>query len=60
MDISVLSSLLDAVKLITWQQLVMLIIGGVLIYLAIANDIEPMLLLPIGFGAIHDQPTLDW
>lgn len=52
MDISVLSSLLDAIKLITWQQIVMLAIGGVLIYLAIAHDIEPMLLLPIGFGAI--------
>lgn len=27
-------------------------IGGVLIYLAIVKDYEPMLLLPIGFGAI--------
>ena len=27
-------------------------IGGLLIYLAIAKDYEPMLLLPIGFGAI--------
>ena len=52
MDISVLSSLLDAIKLITWQQIVMLAIGGILVYLAIAHDIEPMLLLPIGFGAI--------
>lgn len=32
--------------------LAMLIIGGILIYLAIAKDYEPMLLLPIGFGAI--------
>ena len=32
--------------------LVMWLIGGVLIYLAIAKDYEPMLLLPIGFGAI--------
>ena len=30
----------------------MFIIGGVLIYLAIKKDYEPMLLLPIGFGAI--------
>ena len=30
----------------------MWIIGGLLIYLAIAKDIEPSLLLPIGFGAI--------
>jgi sodium ion-translocating decarboxylase beta subunit len=32
--------------------LAMLLIGGLLIYLAIAKDYEPMLLLPIGFGAI--------
>lgn len=30
----------------------MYLIGGVLIYLAIKKDYEPMLLLPIGFGAI--------
>ncbi len=37
---------------ITWQQIVMWAIGGVLIYLAIKKDMEPTLLLPIGFGAI--------
>ncbi len=37
---------------IEWQQIVMWIIGGVLIYLAIKKDMEPTLLLPIGFGAI--------
>lgn len=31
---------------------VMFIFGGLLIYLAIAKEYEPMLLLPIGFGAI--------
>lgn len=31
---------------------IMFIIGGILIYLAIRKDYEPMLLLPIGFGAI--------
>ncbi len=31
---------------------IMWIIGGVLIYLAIKKDMEPALLLPIGFGAI--------
>jgi oxaloacetate decarboxylase beta subunit len=36
----------------TWPQVVMWIIGGVLIYLAIARDMEPSLLLPMGFGAI--------
>ena len=33
-------------------QAVMWLIGGVLIYLAIAKKMEPALLLPIGFGAI--------
>ena len=37
---------------ITWQQVVMWAIGGLLIYLAIAKDMEPTLLLPMGFGAI--------
>ena len=36
----------------TWKYFVMWIIGGGLIYLAIAKDMEPSLLLPIGFGAI--------
>lgn len=35
-----------------WEYLVMYAIGGVLIWLAIKKDYEPMLLLPIGFGAI--------
>jgi len=37
---------------ITWQMLVMWAIGGVLIYLAIVRQMEPTLLLPMGFGAI--------
>ncbi len=37
---------------ITWQQIVMWGIGGILIYLAIAKKMEPSLLLPMGFGAI--------
>jgi len=37
---------------IQWQQVVMWVIGGILIYLAIKKDMEPSLLLPIGFGAI--------
>lgn len=35
-----------------WEYLIMYLIGGVLIWLAIKKDYEPMLLLPIGFGAI--------
>lgn len=34
------------------RMLIMWIIGGVLIYLAIKKDMEPTLLLPMGFGAI--------
>ena len=37
---------------LTWQHVVMWIIGGLLIYLAIKRDMEPTLLLPMGFGAI--------
>ncbi|MBQ9847345.1 MAG: sodium ion-translocating decarboxylase subunit beta [Clostridia bacterium] len=37
---------------VTWQQIVMWAIGGILIYLAIKKEMEPTLLLPIGFGAI--------
>ncbi len=37
---------------IEWQQIVMWIIGGVLIFLAIKKEMEPTLLLPMGFGAI--------
>ncbi len=37
---------------IGWPQVAMWVIGGVLIYLAIAKEMEPTLLLPMGFGAI--------
>lgn len=35
-----------------WQQMLMIILGGGLIYLAIKKGFEPALLLPMGFGAI--------
>lgn len=35
-----------------WRQPVMYVVGFALIWLAIKKDYEPMLLLPIGFGAI--------
>ncbi|NLV48374.1 MAG: sodium ion-translocating decarboxylase subunit beta [Clostridiaceae bacterium] len=43
------------------RTLVMFVIAGVLIYLAIAKDYEPALLLPIGFGAIlaNLPPTIE-
>lgn len=37
---------------VTWRELLMLLVGVGLIYLAIAKRFEPLLLLPIGFGAI--------
>jgi len=37
---------------LTWGSVVMLIIGGVLLYLGIAKKMEPLLLVPIGFGII--------
>jgi len=47
-----MSFLYEYLLQITWQQVVMWAIGGVLIYLAIKKEMEPSLLLPIGFGAI--------
>ncbi|WP_312644412.1 sodium ion-translocating decarboxylase subunit beta [Hydrogenoanaerobacterium sp.] len=44
--------LLDGILAITWQQVLMWAIGGLLIYLAIGKGYEPALLLPMGFGAI--------
>jgi oxaloacetate decarboxylase beta subunit len=35
-----------------WQTLVMLLVSGVLIYLAIGKKFEPLLLLPIAFGIL--------
>ncbi len=35
-----------------WGQLLMMLVGGLLIFLAVAKNFEPLLLLPIGFGAI--------
>jgi oxaloacetate decarboxylase beta subunit len=36
----------------SWQNIVMIVVGLVLIILAITKEYEPMLLLPIGFGCI--------
>ena len=47
-----MADLFSNVLNITWQQIVMWVIGGILIYLAIKKDMEPTLLLPMGFGAI--------
>ncbi len=47
-----LEELLPAIAGMTWQHLVMIGVGLILIYLAIAKNYEPTLLLPMGFGAI--------
>ncbi|MBF0383690.1 MAG: sodium ion-translocating decarboxylase subunit beta [Magnetococcales bacterium] len=36
----------------TWGQAAMIGIGGLLLYLAVVKQFEPLLLVPIGFGAI--------
>ena len=47
-----METILENVRAITWQMLLMWCIGGGLIYLAIRKNMEPALLLPMGFGAI--------
>lgn len=50
---SMISVLYENLFAITWQQCVMWLIGGILIYLAIkAKKWSLRLLLPMGFGAI--------
>ena len=44
--------LISGITSITPQQIVMYVIGAILIWLAINKDLEPVLLLPLGFGAI--------
>ncbi len=44
--------LYENLLLINWQHIVMWLIGGILIFLAIKKDMEPTLLLPLGFGTI--------
>ncbi len=44
--------------LITWKMLVMWAVAGVLLWLAVAKGFEPLLLVPIAFGAlIANLPT---
>lgn len=43
---------LENFSALTWQMVVMWIVGATLIYLAIKKEMEPALLLPMGFGAI--------
>lgn len=47
-----MNELLLGITSFTLSNLLMFAIAGILIYLAIVKEYEPMLLLPIGFGAI--------
>ena len=44
--------LIDQFRAIGWKNIVMIVVGLILIYLAIKKKMEPSLLLPMGFGAI--------
>ena len=44
--------LLLNLETVTWQMVLMWLVGGGLIYLAICKKMEPSLLLPMGFGTI--------
>ena len=46
------AQLLQGLANVTWQSVLMMLIGALLIYLAISKEYEPLLLLPIGAGAI--------
>jgi oxaloacetate decarboxylase beta subunit len=52
--VQVLSTLLSesGFRGLTWANLVMFAVGGLLIYLAIRKGYEPLLLIPIGFGTV--------
>ena len=47
-----LDFLLKGIIEVGWKEIVMYCVGALLIYLAIAKQLEPTLLLPMGFGAI--------
>ena len=57
MDGDTLGLLLQGVAHVTPQSVVMLAIAGVLLYLGIARDYEPLLLVPIGAGMPAREPA---
>ena len=50
--LSGLSGLIAGFVYLQWSNVVMIAVGCLLLYLGIKKDFEPLLLLPIGFGAI--------
>lgn len=49
---AIFQDLLIGITGLTWKMVVMWGIGLILMYLAVSKDYEPLLLMPIGFGAI--------
>ncbi len=49
---TVLNSLAQGFTHLTWQSAFLIVLGGFLLYLAVARGVEPLLLVPIGFGVI--------
>ncbi len=47
-----ITAIFEALTLFSLKNLIMILVGGVLIFLAVKKEYEPVLLLPIGFGAI--------
>jgi len=52
MNLLALEQLLIGFSGLTWQRVVMIGVGGLLIWLAVKHEYEPLLLLPIGVGCI--------
>jgi carboxybiotin decarboxylase len=52
MDASTVTRLSQGILHVTPGAVLMIVVGGILLYLAIEKDYEPMLLLPIGAGCI--------
>src|SRR4030042_1496178 len=50
--VSALNSLVQGFANLNWQDIVMIVIGSILLYLGTGKKIEPLLLIPIGFGII--------
>ncbi|RRK09633.1 sodium ion-translocating decarboxylase subunit beta [Lactiplantibacillus garii] len=47
-----METLIEGITAITFNQIIMMLIGGILMYLGIKKEYEPTLLVPMGLGAI--------
>lgn len=47
-----LTNLVAGISALSWQHLVMWLLGSTLIYLGVKKNYEPLLLIPIGFGTL--------